>query len=213
MKVYPLFLVGLDRRRSVVVGGDAEAERKVDGLLACAASVTVVAARPTPRLRDHAACGRLEWIERDYRSGDLRGAFLVIVTDRDEDVRAAAAAEAQREGALVNVVDDVPRSGFVAGSVVRRGPLVVAISTSGCAPALAVRLRQRLERELGPEYGEFLECMGRLRRPLARLDFETRRELWYRLVDSEAIDDLRAGRKRSARRRIARIVSAASTAG
>jgi siroheme synthase-like protein len=209
MKAYPLFLIGLEQRRAVVVGGDAEAERKVDGLLACDAAVTLLAAQPTPGLVDLAQSGRLTWIERDYEPGDLHGAFLVIVTARDEALRAAAAAEAAREGALVNVVDDVPRCNFVAGSVVRRGPLVVAISTSGCAPAFAVRLRERLERELGPECGEFLEWMERLRRPLARLDFAVRRKLWYRLVDSAVIHDLRAGRRQAARARIARIIGPA----
>jgi siroheme synthase-like protein len=202
---YPVFLVGLERRRSVVVGGDREAERKVAGLLDCRAAVTVISTEVTDGLRRHAESGDVAWIPRGYRPGDLRGAHLVIVTERDPATRQAAAEEGARERALVNVVDDVPRCGFIAGSVVRRGGLVVAISTSGTAPALAVRLRERLERELGPEYGEFLEWMARLRPRLARLDFETRREVWYRLVDSPALADLKAGRRRSARREVARI--------
>lgn len=199
MKVYPLFLVGLEQRRCVVVGGDAEAERKVHGLLEADAQVTIVAETATDPLMEHAAGGRVSWVRRRYQPGDLRSAFLVIVTEKDEATRAATALEAKSEGALINVVDDVPHCNFIAGSVVRRGPLVVSISTSGCAPALAVRLRERFERELGPEYAEFVEWLGQLREPLAPLDFETRRKLWYRLVDSNALQQIAALRNRGRR--------------
>ncbi len=212
MKVYPLFLVGLEQRRCVVVGGDAEAERKVAGLLAADASVTLIAPQATNPLMEHAASGRVSWVRRRYRQGDFEGAFLVIVTEKDEATRAATASEAASEGALINVVDDVAHCNFIAGSVVRRGPLVVSISTSGCAPALAVRLREKLERELGEEYAEFLERLGRLREPLAALDFETRRALWYRLVDSDAVAQIRAGRPDLARERIDRVVAEATAA-
>lgn len=78
--------------------------------------------------------------------------------------------------------------------------MAVAISTGGKAPVLAVRLRQRLERELGEEHGRFLEIAGRLRAPLARRwpDFETRRALWYQLIDSDILHLLRRGEEAKA---------------
>ena len=109
---------------------------------------------------------------------------------------------------LVNVMDDVPHCNFVAGSVVRQGDLVVSISTSGAAPALAVRLRQQLETWLGPEYGEFLALMRTLRAPMvARFPaFQERRARWYELVDSDILAHLCAGDIEQADVRVAKIL-------
>ncbi len=210
MKPYPIFLVGLARRRCLVVGGGQEAERKVAELLACEAALTVISPAVTERLRQWAEAGRLSWIERAYRLGDLRGAFLVVAEKADAATNEQIWQEAEAEGALVNVMDDIPHCAFIAGSVVRRGPLVVSISTSGVAPALAVRLRQRMEEEFGPEYELFLEWLAALRRPLAARypDFEERRRRWYELVDSDVLELLRAGRVEEARRRVAEIAGA-----
>jgi siroheme synthase-like protein len=204
VKTYPVFLVGLAQRRTVVLGGGEEAERKAAGLLGAGADVTVVAEEVTPGLAALANARRLAWVERDYREGDLAGAFLVVSTGTDRDRHARAWREARATGALINAVDDVEHCDFIAGSVVRRGDLVVAISTGGAAPALAVRLRERLERTLGPEYGELVDLLAELRALLTERvpDFAERRALWYELVDSAALADLRAGRRARARGRL-----------
>ncbi len=134
---------------------------------------------------------------------------MVIVEGREAGVNGRTWEEAQAEGTLINVMDDTEHCNFIAGSVLRQGALTVALSTSGCAPALAVRLRERLQRELGPEYAAFLELMSELRKPLAEryTDFEERRALWYELVDSDIIDHLRAGRPDLARQSAERIVA------
>jgi hypothetical protein len=97
---------------------------------------------------------------------------------------------------------------FIAGSVVRRGDLTVAISTAGKAPALAVRLRQWLEGMLGTHHARFLDLAGSVRATLAaqRPDLARRRELWYQLVDSDVLDLLRHGDEPAARRRFAEIL-------
>jgi siroheme synthase-like protein len=105
-------------------------------------------------------------------------------------------------------MDDVPHCNFVSGSVVRRGPLVISISTSGAAPTLSVRLRQRMEEEFGPEYEAFLHVMQALRDPMAAHypGFDERRRLWYEVADSEVLELLRLGLSREAHARIASIV-------
>ena len=204
MKTYPVFLVGLAQRRTVVLGGGDEAERKVEGLLASEANVTVVAEAVTPGLAALVRARRVAWVERDYREGDLAGAFLVISTGTDRERHRRAWCEARAAGALINAMDDVEHCDFIAGSIVRRSDLVVAISTGGTAPALAVRLRESLGRSLGPEYGELVDLLAQLRARLAERvpDFAERRALWYELVDSAALADLRAGHRARARRRL-----------
>lgn len=208
MNTYPIFLIGLDKKRCVVIGSGAEAEHKLQGLLHAGAAVTLIAARPAQMARELADSGRIAWLARDYQPGDLRGAFLAIATERDPALVERVRAEAVAERVLLNVVDDPEHSDFIFGAVTRQGELTLAISTGGAAPALAVRLRQRFKREFGPEYAEFLDLLQALRDPLAARvpDFDARRSLWYALVDSDVLDLLRAGQREQARRRIAEIV-------
>jgi len=192
----------------MVFGGNAEAERKVQGLLGCDAAVTIVSPDLTQELERWAASGQITWIPRTYVRGDLRGAFLAIVSEPAPESTAALWEEAQAENVLLNAMDDVPHCSFVAGSVVRQGPLVLSISTSGCAPALAVRLRQRFEQTFGPAYAVFLAWMRALRTPMAEHfpNFEERRQRWYALVDSNILELLVAGEQDAARERVAEIV-------
>jgi uroporphyrin-III C-methyltransferase/precorrin-2 dehydrogenase/sirohydrochlorin ferrochelatase len=208
MRYYPV-LLDLSGRRCVVVGGGAIAEGKVGPLAAAGARVTVIAPVLNTVLTAQHRAGRFAHVARGYATGDLTGAFLAIAATDDPDVNHAVHAEAVAVGALINVVDDVPYCGFILPSVMRRGDLTIAVSTSGRAPALAVRIRERLERELGDEYGRFLELAAELRAPLAAAvrSSEERKRIWYRLVDSDVLTLLRAGEIRRARDRVAEIAS------
>lgn len=211
MRVYPIFLNNLEGRRCVVFGGTHEAERKVADLLACGAEVVLISETTTPQLQRWAEEGRLTWHARWYQPNDLQGAFLAIVTITNPAATEPIWQEAQRERVLINAMDDVPHCTFVAGSVVRRGPLVIAISTSGQAPALSVYLRETLEQRFGPEYALFLDLMGALRLPMATHypNFAERKARWYALVRSNVLDLLRQQRFAEARARITALVGEA----
>ena len=200
MKPYPIFLVGLENKHCIVIGGGHEAESKIRGLLDCDATVTVISNELTPQLQAWAEEGAFTWLKRNYQPGDLRGAFLVIAERATPEINARIFEEAETTGTLINVMDDVEHCTFVAGSVHRQGPLVISISTSGAAPALAVRMRQRFQQEVGPEYAEFLTLLQSLRAPMAEQfpKFSERRERWYQLVDSDVLDLLRNGNREEA---------------
>ena len=204
---YPVY-IQLHEQPCVVIGGGKIAEGKVDGLLAAEAQVTVISPDLTPHLHDLVDQRKITFLARTYQPGDLTGAFLVICATDQAGINHQVWQEATANHQLVNVVDDTPRCNFIAPSILRQGDLTIAISTSGRAPALAVRLKERLQREIGPEYERFLELAGELREPLARQvpDFETRKALWYELVDSEILDVLAAGDEAKAREIISRIV-------
>lgn len=207
MQYYPVFM-NLSNRRVVVIGGNRFAVEKVEGLLAAEACVTVVAAQLEAALVELVALRRIQRVARTYREGDLADAFLVISTLNDKETNERIFAEATALKIPVNVVDDTPHCSFIAPSILRRGDLTVAISTSGKAPAVAVRLRQQLEAQIGDEYARFLEIAGTLRPPLAQKypDFETRKKLWYEVVDSDVLALLRGGDEAAARERIAEIM-------
>ena len=204
---YPIYLQ-LQDQPCVVVGGGKIAEGKVTGLLAAGARVTVISPDLTPPLQDLVRRNSITHVARLYRPGDLSGAFVVICATDKAEVNHQVWQEASAEGQLVNVVDDTPRCNFIAPAILRKGDLTVAISTAGKAPALAVRLKERLERSIGPEYERFLELAGQLREPLAQHipDFETRKALWYELVDSYALDLLAQGEEAAALEVISEVI-------
>lgn len=208
MDVYPIYLRRLDTKRTVLVGGNHEAEGKAEELLERNALLTVISPTLTTRLRAWADEERFSWIPRSYQPGDLEGVFMAIVADFEGDVNEQVYREAEDRGILVNVMDDIPHANFAFGSIVKQGSLTISISTGGAAPALAVRLRQRFEREFGPEYGIFLEFMQKLRKPMVKYhpEFESRKKLWYELIDSEVISIFRQKKPEDAYRKTADIV-------
>ena len=198
---YPAILL-LDGRLAVVIGGGQIAERKVRTLRDAGAKVRLVADTITPALRDLAEGGELELVERRYARGDLAGAVVVVAATDDEEVNRSVYADATEAGIPVNVVDNTALCTFIAPSIIRRGDLVVAISTGGAAPALAVRIRERLEQEFGDEYARFLELTAQLREQVkVPGDQDERAKAWYRVIDSDVMDLVRAGEIDRARER------------
>ncbi|MEX0721196.1 MAG: bifunctional precorrin-2 dehydrogenase/sirohydrochlorin ferrochelatase [Balneolaceae bacterium] len=189
LNVYPIYLRRLNEKRTVIIGGNEEAEWKVQDFLARDASLIVISPLLNPALQKLADEKRFEWIPRQYHYGDLAGAFVVIVAEYQDNINEQVFQEAEERNILVNVMDDIPHANFAFGSIVKQGPLTISISTGGAAPALAVRLRQRFEQEFGKEYGLFLEFMQGLRKPMAKHhpNFQVRRKLWYELIDSEIL--------------------------
>ena len=194
---YPIFL-DVEGKRCLVTGEGSEIAAKIRTLVSHGARVTYVNLTAEEAIAALAAEGRIVWNARRFESADLNGCLLVI-TDHGDNAEIFRLAE--ERNVSCNAVDDPAHCRFSFGSVVSRDDLTVAISTNGIAPALAVRLRQRLEHELGEEYGQFLAMLGELRPEIARSlpDFERRKALWYRMIDSEALDMIRQGRPREAR--------------
>ncbi len=147
------------------------------------------------------------WKNRGGKSRRLARRGRICATDQTE-INHQVWEEASANRQLVNVVDDTPHCNFIAPAILRKGDLTIAISTSGKAPALAVRLKEQLQKEIGPEYERFLELAGQLREPIAHHvpDFETRKSLWYDLVDSDVLDLLARGDEPAAMERISQVI-------
>lgn len=189
MKHYTICLIGLNTRRSIVIGGGIVAERKVKGLLSAGAHVKVISPQLTSDLQQKADSGEIELLKRRYQEGDLNDAHLVIAATNDPNVNQSVWVEAMRHGCLVNVVDDPQHSNFILPAVVQRGEISLAISTGGNSPALARRLRERIEQQIGPEYGILAELLGELRPEIVAefSDGAERLQAALRVVDSDIL--------------------------
>ncbi len=206
MKYYPVYL-DLRERPCVVIGGGRVAERKALSLLEAGADVTVVSPSLTPKLQELASSGKITYRSRAYEESDLAGASLVIAATNAPDVNAGIGRTCKKRQILVNVAAPPGESSFIVPSVVDRGALLIAISTSGESPALSRRIRMELEKEFGPEYELFLQRMSLLRsRLLGQVKDEAQRgRIFQAITDSEVLDLLKQGRTHEADRRIAEL--------
>lgn len=198
---YPVML-NLRERKVLFVGGGWETEAKVKGLLAVGARVTLLSPHEHPGLEPLHREGRLAWLRRGYQRGDLAGFSLVFSHPSDKSLNALVAQEARERGIWLNAVDDPAHCDFILPAVHRQGELVIAVSTGGAAPALGVRIKQKLVREFGPEYAPYLELLRSFRPIVAATfpdDFEARKAAWYRMVDSPALELVALGEMEAAR--------------
>ncbi len=159
---YAVFLL-LSGKQCLVVGGGKVAVRKIRDLVESGASVTVVADTALPEVENLAERNGIRFLHRRFEPGDVHGMTLVIAATDDDTVNAVVAGFARAEGIPVNAVDNPSASDFISGAVVRRGPLRIAASTSGCSPLLAGGIRRELEARYDESFGNYIELAGELR--------------------------------------------------
>jgi len=189
VRYYPVFL-DLAGQPCTVLGDGKFAVEKAAALTEAGANVTMIPAR-------------------EYRPGILTGARLVVDASEDPEVNRQSWDEAEKAGILINVVDRPEQCRFIAPAIVRRDPLLVAISTSGESPFLASMLRARIERWLGHEWGPFVALVGDVRRRLRRqgLPISEQTRVYRRLLNSD-VRSLIRGRKTAQANRLAAQIAA-----
>lgn len=186
---YPVFL-DLRDKECVVVGGGKVAERKVSSLINSGAIVKIISPELTNNLKKYRERGLIKHIERKYKKGDLKNAFLVIVATSNSELNKKIASEANY---LVNVVDMPQLSNFIVPSVINNGPLKIAISTSGTSPAMARAIRKELQVLYNKDFGNFLKFLKNLRQDLLKniVDKKKRENLFKKFASEEIIKTLR----------------------
>jgi len=161
-RLFPLFLK-LKGRKCLVVGAGAVGQSKIASLLDAGAGVQVVAPRATAKIQGWSRKGKVRWRKREFHDADLANCFLVVAATSSSKLHKKIFRLAKRRGVLCNVVDVPKLCDFYYPAVVRRGSLQVAVSTGGESPALAQRLRKELEAQFGPEYGDWVAELGKVR--------------------------------------------------
>jgi siroheme synthase-like protein len=183
-----------------VVGGGQVALRKVKALLEHGADVEVVSPGLCPELVEIAGSGEIHTIPREYRAGDLENAFVAIAATDNTEINQRIVAEARRRAVLVNVVDDAGNSDFIAPSYMRRGDITIAVSTGGKSPALARKIRSRLEKELGDEYAVLVSLIGEVRSEVRQRKIKIDGDGWQEALDlDQLLGLLRQGEKERAK--------------
>lgn len=207
---YPVMLE-VAGRRCVVIGSGPMAESKAQDLVDAGASVEVIGPEPSAGLVGMETEGLVGLVRRAYAEGDLEGAFVAIADVADPQLIERIYAEANRSGVLLNSVDDVPHCHFGAASKIRRGDLLVTLSTGGKAPALAKQLRRKLESELTEEYALLVDLLGEARQAAwpARqsMSFDEWAARWEAALDADLISMVRRGEIEAVREHLLRALT------
>ncbi len=174
---------------ALVAGGGNVAHRKVKTLLEFGASVDIVARDLIPDLEKLVDDGTVRLVGNEFKDRYLDKVCLVIAATDDRQLNREIAETARKRGLLVNAVDQPLECNFIVPSILKRGDLLIAISTSGKSPALAKGIREELEGRFGGEYETFLIFMGRLRKEILKMGLsqEQNREIFQRVVESDIL--------------------------
>jgi precorrin-2 dehydrogenase / sirohydrochlorin ferrochelatase len=194
MSFYPVNLQ-ITNRLCVVVGGGGVALRKTRGLLEAEARIRLISPTVLPELRMLSEQGQISWLERGYVEGDLHGAFLVFAATNDRTIQTRIKIEAGKTGVILNSADDPTGSDFHIPAHFRRGKMLITVSTGGGSPALAKKIREQLEEEIGPEYEAAVDLLTLLRERLlgGGDSADDHKELFHYLLRLGIIDLLRKG--------------------
>jgi len=186
---YPIFLK-ISGKRCVVVGGGQVALRKVRTLLEHGASVAVISSDLCSEMNKLADSGEIGVLQRSYQPGDLQDAVIAIAATNDTNTNLEVAKEARRKAVLVNMVDDPKDSDFIAPSYIRRGDVTIAISTGGRSPALARKIRTKLEGDFGDEYAPLALLINEVRAEVKRQRIKVNGKAWQEALDLDLMIDL-----------------------
>jgi len=189
MLLYPVN-VNIADRLCLVVGGGAVAFRKTKSLLAGGAKIRVISPEVQSGLKELAKNDEIEWFARGFVEGDLKGAFLVFAATNDHNVQVLIGKEAAKYSVLLNSADDPRNSDFHVPAHFRRGEMLVTVSTGGSSPALAGKIRQKLEMELAPEYAIVVDLLSLIREQVVGLETDSveNGELFRRLLQQKIVE-------------------------
>lgn len=195
MEGYFPVLLRLADKPCLVVGGGSVAERRISSLLEARARVRVVSPQLTEIIARWAEEGRIEALERPYIEEDQTGMYLVVAATSDTAVNDAVLEQARRSSRLVNMAERPESGDFIVPSVVRRGKLVIAVSTLGASPSVAAAVSREIEASFGEEYEAYLDFLSefrlRIREQVA--DTRVRQQLYRSVLQEDLLEKIRNG--------------------
>ena len=207
-KKYFTACLELTGKPCLVVGGGDVARRKAAGLKDAGARIAVVSPKLDPVLEYMSFQKEITWKEKTFEPSDLNGAFLVIAATNNREVNQTIATLCREQNILCNVADQSEEGSFIVPTTIERGPLTLAISTSGISPILASNIRQELELAYGEEYGLFLELLAPLRK-MIQAEFtspQQRQRIYERMISSRVLSLLRSGMQEQAEKELKEII-------
>ncbi|HII79478.1 MAG TPA: bifunctional precorrin-2 dehydrogenase/sirohydrochlorin ferrochelatase [Methanosarcina sp.] len=188
----PLML-DLSGRKIVIFGGGSVGERKAELFCSCADTI-VVSLDFSERLHELEASGQVRLSRLDLTAAEdselreiISGAFLVIPATSSSELNRKITDIAGESDILINQVDAL--GSVVIPSVIKRGDLVIGISTLGHSPAVSKYTRRQIEGVITPEYSDMIRLQDELRSYLKLnvKEQKKRKALLWKVLESENV--------------------------
>lgn len=151
---YPINL-NIDYKKVVIVGGGRVAAQKVHTLRDTKAEIIVVSPELHETLQPLVVEQIFTWRAKRFEPKDVDDAIFVIAATDDVNVNEAVQ-QACQHWQLVNRADDQQQSDFITPAIIRRGPLLVTVSTSGASPSLSRHVKKQLDEQFDDVYEEYV---------------------------------------------------------
>ncbi|MGG2055378.1 NAD(P)-dependent oxidoreductase [Lysinibacillus pakistanensis] len=186
--------INIEYKTVVIVGGGHVATQKVASLIPAKATIVVVSPTLDDSLFPLVEARKITWREKEFEPRDLDDASLIIAATNDTSVNEAVQ-EAAQHWQLINRADAQAESDFITPATVRRGPLVLTVSTSGASPALARKIKSDLEEQFDEIYDDYV-CFLQQARLMIAAKFEKgqqRRAALQALLEPNLLEWTRRG--------------------
>ena len=186
---YPINL-RIDDMKIVIIGGGKVAYRKCINFLAFNKRVLVVSKEFIEEFEG--IKNQIEMIKDSYDEKYIKDAFVVVAATNNKEVNHKIGIYCRQYNKLVNVVDDGELSNFTVPSFVKRGDLLLSVSTGGKSPSLSSKIRKDLEEVYDESYEEYVKLLGQARQIIIKntSDIKERRKKLKELLDL-SFDELR----------------------
>ncbi|MEN8212497.1 MAG: bifunctional precorrin-2 dehydrogenase/sirohydrochlorin ferrochelatase [Thermodesulfobacteriota bacterium] len=188
MKYYPIFM-DIKDKNCLIVGGGNVGMRKAATLEKCKAKVTVVSSMFSHG-HDRLGTTSIVFKKKEYEKEDIKGMFFVFAATDNAELNQKIRNDAAKMDILCNIADSPDKSDFILPSIVERGDLTIAVSTSGSSPAMAKKIREDLEHHFGSEYAHFLTLMANIRKKilLSGHDPDDHKKIFHTLIAKGVLD-------------------------
>lgn len=163
--LYPINLK-LEDLEVTIIGGGQVAYRKCKNFIEFGQNVRVISSK---FIDEFYKLGQgVDLVEDSYNEEYIKSSFIVIAATNNKDVNKEIGIYCRNSGKLVNVVDDINISNFTVPSYVKRGDLLISISTGGKSPSLSSKIKKELEEQYDDSYEEYVDLLGKVRKSIIR---------------------------------------------
>ncbi|HBF5318466.1 TPA: bifunctional precorrin-2 dehydrogenase/sirohydrochlorin ferrochelatase [Clostridioides difficile] len=163
--LYPINLK-LDELDVVIIGGGEVAYRKCKNFLEFNKNVTIVSKQILNKFYD--LKGNIKIIKDDYKEIYIKDASVIIAATNNRELNMEIGLYCRAKNKLVNVVDNIEISNFTVPSYIKRGDLLISVSTGGKSPSLSSKIKKEIEERYTEDYEEYLNVLGDIRKKVIK---------------------------------------------
>lgn len=187
--LYPINLE-LDDMRITIIGGGNVSYRKCKNFLDFGKSVRVVSPEFIDQFKN--IKNNIELIYDTYKQEYIKDSFIVIAATNNKELNKNIGIYCRSVGKLVNVVDNITLSNYTVPSYLKRGDLLLSVSTNGKSPSLSSKIKKELEEKYDDSYEEYLNILGEIRKKVIKKykDISQRKSILNNLVNL-SLDEIR----------------------